>query len=67
MHMSIFHIFYFFILFSSFSHPKNFDVTKLKYVMILKLESEQYSITFVLTSSPPSNSNYITNAIADIE
>lgn len=67
MHVSILHIFWFFSLLSSFSPSRNVDVTKLNEVKFLKLEiKQQYSTIFVLVP-PPSNSNYIANAIADIE
>lgn len=67
MHVSILHIFWFFSLLSSFSPSRNVDVTKLNEVKFLKLEiKQQYSTIFVLVP-PPSNSNYIANAIADIK
>ena len=43
-------------------------MTELSEVKVLKLEiKQQYSVIFVLACSPTSNSNYIVNAIADIE
>ena len=56
-----------FPLISSFFHFGDLDANRLNGVKILKLEiKKQYYIIFVLASQP-SNSNYIANAIANIE